>query len=280
MKRLFFNAALIFTISLTSIQAEILETKSIEAILPYIEQDTLVLFNIAEVLTDSTISLGSSPSRKYIKALAPDAHDTLTWLIANKVPHKPVEAATPEIIRQLQEKGIAVAALTARGRNQWYTTHISHVDDVTENMLYSLDIDLKLSPPPIVSIQVEGCFYLAHYRNGIYYSDDMEKGEFLKTLVETTGYCPKNIILVDDKRDSLEDVEAALAPTEIPFTGFWYTRTKQDHAGFKPMVATLQLEHLIKTGLILSEAEAEELAATTYADVDPDAYFLQLVGVL
>lgn len=276
-------AALVLSVSST--HAEIIETKTVKAIFQYLDDDTLLLFNIAEVLTDSTISLGSSPSRKYIKAKAQnwdnkpecDVHDAITWLIANSVPHKAIEPATPEIIKNLQDRGIAIAALTSRGRSEWYTTQVPGVDDVTEAMLNAINIDLTRSTPPIVSIQMEGSPYLDHYRNGIYYSNHMDKGEFLHELLMNSGYSPKNVILIDDKKESLEDVERAMQELGIPFTGFWYTRTKADHADFNPMVATLQLERLVSDGSILSEEEAVELATTVYQDVDPDAYF---IGVL
>lgn len=266
-------------------QAEIVETQSIESILPYIEEDTLVLFNIAEVLTDSTLSLGSSPSRKYIQATAKkmanrpacDVHDIFTWIIFNQIPHKTVEPVTAQLIAGLQEREVVVAALTSRGRTEWYTTEIPGVDDQTDKVLEALGIDLKRTQPPIVSIQMEGAEYLTHYRNGIYYSNHMEKGLFLKKILEDSGYRPKNIVFVDDKLDSLKTVDEAMKELSIPFTGFWYTRTKKDRAGFNPKVAVIQLKSLLEESAVLDEAPAEELAKSTYQNESADELFLEFV---
>ncbi len=47
--------------------AEIIPITEIKQIVPQVEQEALVLFNIAEVLTDSSMSLGCSAWRKYLK---------------------------------------------------------------------------------------------------------------------------------------------------------------------------------------------------------------------
>jgi hypothetical protein len=285
--KLFSLSIIISSLTLSTLTAEIVETDQIETILPAIEQDTLVLFNIAEVLTDSEISLGSSPWRAYLREQAPNlthipyhVHDKLTWLAFNCIPHKPVETITPAIIQYLQEKEIAVAAFTSRGRTEWYSTEIQGVDEATENVLSLMFIDFAKSSLPFVFIQMEGNPYLLHYRNGIFYSNHMKKGDFLKQLLEDSGYKPSSVVFVDDKRDSLESVEAALKELNIPFHGFWYTHTKKDRINFSPMVANIQLEALIKNHKLLSDKEAQDIVESDYQDVDPDRFFLDLINSL
>lgn len=259
------------------IQAEITEIHQIEKIQPFIQVDSLVLFNIAEVITDSELSLGSSPWRHYVKTHANRSHDALTWLVYNRIPHKIVENTTLEIIQSLQNQGIAVAALTSRGRAEWYTTKQDGVDDLTEEVLEKIGIDFKKSQLPFFFVQQEGSYFLSHYRNGIFYSEHMEKGDFLKELLTDSGYTPSSVIFVDDKLDSLISLEMALNELNIPFYGFWYTKTKQDRQNFSPMISHIQLQALINDNIILSDEEAQKSIDLEYSNVDPDTFFQELI---
>lgn len=278
-KQLYKTFAVILGLAFLPLQAEIIETSTSAAILPYVEEDALVFFNIANVLTDSSLSLGNAASRKYLKKNCDAAtHDSLTWLIFNEVPHQAVERATPALIESLQSAGVAVAALTSRGRAVWYDTEMPGVDHMTEQVLYQIGIDLRLSQLPFVSIQMEGAPFFEHYHAGIFYVEHMDKGEFLKNLFTQTGHIPSKVILVDDKRDGLESVEAAMQKSGIPFYGFLYTRATLEAPKFNPMAAILQLEQLLEKGTILEEKQAQELAETLYKEVDPDLYFREVLN--
>lgn len=269
-------------LSLTSLSAEITQINEIEEILPKIEQNSFVLFNIAEVLTDSQLSLGSSPWRAYVKEKSNlnVAHDYLSWMAFREAPHNPVEPSTPDIIYVLQQKEIAVAALTSRGRHEWYSAPIHGVDSQTQKVLESMNIDFGKSRLPFIFIQQEGSYYLEHYRNGIFYCNHMDKGAFLKQLLSNSGYKPSSVVLIDDKRSSLVDVEEAMQELGIPFHGFWYTRTKEDRKNFSPMIANIQLKALLDERKILSDEEAQAIIDTKYPGVDPDALFQQILSDL
>lgn len=280
-----FNKFIIVFIAITSfasLPAEITQINQMDEILPSIEQDSFILFNIAEVLTDSELSLGSSPWRTSLKRTSGlnTVHDYLSWKIFNEVPHKPVEKVTPELIKDLQQREIAVAALTSRGRHEWYSTSMYGVDLQTEKVLAGMNIDFFKSSLPFVYIQMEGSSFSQHYRKGIFYCNHMEKGAFLKELLENSGYRPSSLILVDDKRDSLEGVEITMQELGIPFHGFWYTRTKDDRKHYSPMVAHIQLKSLIDEKRILTDEEAQEMIDLHYSEVDPDIFFQEILNDL
>jgi Protein of unknown function (DUF2608) len=269
------------SLTLTALNAEIVEIDRIEEALPSIQQDSFVLFNIAEVLTDSELSLGSAPWRAYLKEKASyTVHDYLSWMAFLEVPHKSVETNTPQIIRDLQKQEIAVAALTSRGREEWYSTAIYGVDIQTEKVLAGMHIDFVQSSLPFVFIQMIGNPFSDHYCNGIFYANHIKKGEFLKHLLSDSGYTPGSVILIDDKRDSLENVEAAMQELGIPFKGFWYTRTKQERKDFSPMVAHVQLKALLDGQKIPSDEEAQAIISNLYMNVDPDAFFRDILSGL
>ena len=67
--RLLFTALAGFALMFNAfVQAEIKSISSIADIQDDIDQDTLVLFNIAEVLLDSKGSLGTQQWRKYVRS--------------------------------------------------------------------------------------------------------------------------------------------------------------------------------------------------------------------
>lgn len=263
----------------TNINAEITETAQIESILPAVENDSFVLFNVANVLTDSELSLGSPPWRAYVKArTSNNLHDKLTWLVLNHIPHKSVEFATSELIKSLQNDEIAVAGLTSRGRSEWYSTQKPGVDKLTNYLLNCMGIDFRNSTLPFVSIQMEGAPFLEHFNAGIFYSNHMEKGQFIKELLANSGYKPASVVLVDDKLDSLVDVEAAMQELNIPFHGYWYTRAKENRKNFSPMVANVQLQSLLLENTIISDEEAQKIIDERYSNVDPDEFFQDLMA--
>lgn len=275
-------AALIAFCPTTAVQAEIHTIMHIEEIVPAVEKDTLVLFNIAEVLLDSQVSLGTSPWRKYIKKTSQqwkqnpgvNVHDRLTLLAARRVPHKSVEDVTPELIDKWQHEGIVVMALTSRGKSEWYDTQVEGVDILTEKLLSNAGIDFSLTKLPEEFSGLVAKFGPS-YGRGILYATHHEKDELLTAVLQETHYHPAKVVFVDDKRDSLEAVDVAMKKLGIPFVGYWYRRTAELHRDFNPMIAHIQLETLLSKDILLSDDEA---AALLNPAQKADAYFIDLLN--
>lgn len=279
MKFVYFYILLMMGVTFNGLSADIARITDIEAIHPYIQnQYTLVFFNIAEVLTDTPTSLGSSPWRKYIrKRVTSEQHDWLTLYIFKNLPHKPVDEKTVELIQQYQEQGVPVLAFTSRGRHEWYASQINGIDLLTEEVLRSLGYDFRNTQLPIALSGLTDLFPSYYHEGIIYAGNEIEKGELLSLILNQTGYNPSSIVFVDDKEDSLKISESAIASLNIPFKGFVYEKTLQDHLDFDPMIATLQLEWLLFKNLIISDAEAAEIKNTHYQNIDPEIYFFELM---
>jgi hypothetical protein len=261
------------------VKAEIIRTNQIEEIITAIDnEETLVLFNIAEVLMDTEMSLGTQAWRKYVRArVYPQLHDQLTLYVFQKVTPTPPESNTPEIIRQLQSKGVPVLAFTSRGRNEWYSTSMQGIDSITEGLLRQIGIDLTLTKLPS-QLSNLGFIFADFYHSGIIYAtNSYEKGEILEKLLELTHYKPSRIVFIDDKEDSLESVEAVMKARGIPFTGFAYTHTSQKHANFDPMIAHIQFEWLFTHNQLLSDEEANQIRMESYSHVEPEKFFNELI---
>lgn len=270
----------------TQLSATIVEIQQMDQILPAVEENTLLLFNISEVVLDSSIDLGTSPWRKYVKNIAAkwnkavncNVHDELTLFAARNIPPKAVEEITPQIIANYQNQGLPVLAFTSRGRTEWYSTEVPGVDQLTEDLLHRLNVNFEASKLPAQWQNIKEGAFAPYFHHGIIYANHMDKGEFLKQLLTETGYMPAKIVFVDDKRDSLETVENALKDLGVPFVGFWYPRTAKDHRDFSPMIAHIQLQSLIFENRVLSNAEAAAIMKESYAGVDADKFFIDLLN--
>src|SRR5438045_1618312 len=94
-----------------SLNAEIINTQDIQNIRKEITSDTLVLFNIAEVLMDTETTLGTQAWRKFLRARAdPETHDELTFEVFYRIPHKCPDSSTPSLIQELQADGYTTFA--------------------------------------------------------------------------------------------------------------------------------------------------------------------------
>lgn len=265
---------------LSIVSAEITSITKIESIKPSIKKDTLVLFNIAEVLMDTELCLGSSPWRRYVrKRLTPKQHDLLTLLITKEVPPKVAEAVFPELVRNLQKEGIVTLAFTSRGRHEWYSSQIKNIDIITENLLNMIGFDFSLTKLPKNFAAINEKFP-EYFHNGVVYTTNtLDKGELLQKMLNETDYRPAHVILVDDKQDGLESVEAAMKTFGIPFSGFLYKRTAEDRKNFDLMASNIQFEMLLFHDLLIDDQDALEIKNGPLSEVDADEYFMQIIDL-
>lgn len=265
-------------ILVNALSANIIKTTEICDVAPEITADTLVLMNLAEVLLDTEISLGTQAWRKYIRnRVDSQTHDELTLFVFKNVPAKTPEPAVSAFVSNLQKQGNTVFGFTSRGRNEWYASKVEDVDLLTEYVLNQLDIDFNRTVSPAGWSQLDSQFQDYYHAGIIYATNAYDKGEMLTLIFEKTGYRPAKVVFVDDKVDSLKEVETSMKQLGIPFTGFAYGRTAKEHLQFDPMVANIQLYYLISSGVILSDKDAIRIKQELYSNVDPDQFLQQLV---
>ncbi len=274
------SCLLIFLAGFCNLNGEIIKTNEMQDIRMEITPDTLVLFNLAEVLMDTETSLGTQAWRKFLRTrVDSQTHDELTLAVFESVPPKCPESLTPEIIKELQSSGYTVFAMTSRGRNEWYSSKVSNVDLITERLLRKIDINFSHTQliPELAQLPV---MFNDYFHEGIIYAGNTnEKGQLLREIFEKTGYFPSKVVFVDDKADSLKEVETTLQSLNIPFVGYVYSRTAQDHASFDPQIANIQLDWLLRNSTVLSDQEAEQIKLKGEVNPEPDAYIQEIAGL-
>lgn len=251
MKGFIASFALVFTG--LSAQAEISSAKSIKDVRTKIQDilktqkasDVLVAFDIDMTLTQPNHPAIFYPAiKKYVDIyktilgqLTPEQKDLASTLTTQIVPQKLVEEETPQIIKMFEQQGIKVIALTSSlaGDVKGYKEKIIIL---REDQLRKMGLDFSKSLKDFLSETTFSDFkkyadgYPMFYHgilsaNGEGY---VSKGEVLNALLERIrkvqkpGYHPKVVVMIDDRKKHLEDVEQRLKSFDpsIQFVGIEY----------------------------------------------------------
>lgn len=278
MKKLLTTLVISLALFTFSIECVVIQTDDIQVIKKEVSTDTLVLLNIAEVLMDTETSLGTQAWRKYIrKRLDTKTHDELSLYVFKNVPPKVPDPSTPSLIKEMQEQGVPVFAFTSRGRHEWYSTQVPDIDMMTEKLLNTMHIDFSKTQLPKELEGIEQHF-AEYFHEGIFYTtNNLDKGELLTRIFEKMNYKPKKIVFVDDKEESLRNVEEEMDRWGIEFVGFAYNRTGKQHAAFDPRIAHIQLETLLDKAMIINDQEASEILEEKGNPVDSELYFIKIL---
>jgi len=197
---------------------KIQEIRTLKEILPAIDAETLLIFDLDNTLVEPVQSFGSDQwyeaavQENEKKGMSRDAAIDRTlerWVKIQKITLvKAVEPSSPEVFSQARRKAKAVMAMTARPAD---------LAESTTAQLKGLGIDFS---PSNERVDIEG---KGLYRRGILFlGAKANKGAGLTAFLKVTEMKPKKIVFVDDKSRHVESVEAALKGTGIEYVGFRY----------------------------------------------------------
>lgn len=158
----------------------------------WVTPDTLVLFDLDNTVFEcEDIIAHANFYHDVMKKRPEDSRKVLKkiWAAIKRSDVRLVEPITPQVIRDLQDRGIAVMALTSRDME---------LTEATLRQVKSLGIDFSKTSPTRKS---------KYFHHGILFADkNFPKGPALLAYLEGTGVKPKRIILVDDLKKNLESV--------------------------------------------------------------------------
>ena len=205
-----------------------MESKSIADIFSYIKPDeynqsTCIVFDIDNTLARPHGHLGSDQwfnwsvklYEKQGMARKKAVDEIIMPRLLQFMAHswlEPVEPNTPAVIKELQEKGVMVVALTARSLDLTYRTI---------EQLAHIGITFAGTGPrncPIAYGEGKPALYI----DGIIFSGHHKKGEVLTHWFDQIDYHPKKIIFIDDGLKNIESVQRALADHNYSFIGIRY----------------------------------------------------------
>ncbi len=238
------------------LEAIIHEIRNIEEVVPYVDGDTLLMWDIDNTLIEPAQDLGNDQwvrhRWKQLRNLGltnSEAKEQMLFewrAVQHLTKMTPVEPTTADIVKQLHVKAASVMGMTTRGIG---------VATVTVHQLHSVGIDLSMVPPIVGDIYFDNGHGIL-YREGIFFTSGTHKGSAITRLWELGDICPNKVVFVNDKHDNIVPVERACEALGIPFIGLRYGYLDEKVRSFKPEVAEIQWAEF---GRLLSNGEAEAI---------------------
>jgi hypothetical protein len=258
MKNFFRSLALVYIITTGHLYAVIFDSNNIADITPYIEQDTLVIFDLDDTVFRTASILGNDAWFNYqvqqstknglsfdqaVYAILP-----LYLVIQYFSQLEIVDPKTPAFIAELQNKNIKVMALSARSLGLCETTKYE---------LLNLGVFFAKNAPSATEFSL-GITHKAYYSDGILFGANNNKGQLLLQFLDVINYRPHTVIFIDDKHSHLETIERATQSRGITFIGLRYSAEDEHKASFDPVEADRLLEEFKINLAILPLKEAHK----------------------
>lgn len=271
----------IFTVAILTahtLTAKIVEAPHFADILPYATPGTLIILDIDDTLLIPVQTLGSDVwfayRYKQNKASGMESDVAIEKTLAEweSIRHitsmKTPESDTADIVKTMQDKGVAVIAMTTQGIT---------LSTRTNQHLHSVNIDMsRTSPeqedyyfintegmskiyaqPDIVTIGHENDHRGVLLRGGVFFTAGSNKGTALTGLLEHFGVKWQGVVFINDKNSHLVETEAAMEKLGIPFVGLRYSHGDKRVKSFREDVADVQFKHSTFQH-ILSDEEATD----------------------
>lgn len=238
--------------------SQIVETKKIEDALAYAKTGSLVVFDLDNTIIMPAQMLGGEEwfdyqLEKYIKGGKPKieavAQALAEWVAIQKTTESvPVEKNGPAAIRQTQESGIKVLALTSRPGS---------LSSRTVQQLASIGIVMSASDVTTKPVVLPGVKPVP-FVGGVMFADtENKKGDVLVEYLKYFNEKPTRIVFVDNKRHHLENIEKALeAYSGVDYVGCRHGASDEKIAAFDPATADIQFTYF---GRILDNEAAARL---------------------
>lgn len=249
--------------------SQIFDIREIERELESADENTLVIFDVDEVLIttadqfahpyalDASYGICMGAMKKSADKKTIDEIISLCFLLPERIL---IEETTPELIAKIQARGIKTIALTSCQTGELgLIPKVEHwrIDD-----LRSLGIDFSGSFPEQERVVFSDLKSTKHnaplYERGVLFSFGYNKGDVLKAFLKAAAFQPSKVIFIDDLAHNIENVGKHLAEAEIPYHAFHYTGASRHFREFDPALIRYQIEHLMQHRTWLSDSEAKE----------------------
>lgn len=204
----------------------------------YSPEDILVLFDVNYTLLFVDHPAMFIPNLKkhakemqaIMSGLSKEEQNIIIGLATKAKPQRLVEECIPDVVRSLQEKGMKVLAFSAALSGDLYGLDSR---DWFSTALKSHGMDFASSFPNTKPFTFDDFPLYADsqptYSEGIVLTNKSSKGAVLVSFLKRTEYHPKVVVLIDNKKANVEEVEATLKAfnPDIGFIGLDYNRGQE-----------------------------------------------------
>lgn len=246
--------AILFTLLLSfSASAEIRELRYMQHATSDVQRGDVVVFDIDNTILEPVQTIGSDQwfeymIQNYVKQgmkSKPAFQAALEdWMQVQEITEvQAVEKATPRLIRQLQQKGVTVIALTARNQG---------MIDTSIKQLKSLNV--KFSDYGIGSTRIKD----VEFHKGILFVGNNNKGLVLAQFLREQNIEAKRLLFIDDKQKNVKNVDDAFLNSGIVNINYRYGGADNKVASFSAQIADAQWQYFLDTSILLTDEEAYE----------------------
>lgn len=244
--------------------------KVLETRLKTADRDTLVIFDIDEVLLQPTDQLLKIYNTDNMAMLFKKIKDRLSvkqsWelesIILLEAKYEPVNEKINALIQDMQTKNVKVLALTQLMTGEF--GRIKSLVDWRIEGLRSLGYDLNKSWEGLrekTFNQLPSIRYPESspvFKDGVVFTCDHSKSKVLKLFLDYANYAPKRIIFIDDMEKHINDMKTFAPNHNIALLGIVYNASYDGQAleEFDQKLALLQLSTLEKEHKWISDQEA------------------------
>ncbi|MBK7962427.1 MAG: DUF2608 domain-containing protein [Bdellovibrionales bacterium] len=230
--------------------AVIIEIKTMSQILPYIDHQTLLVFDLDNTVLEPVQTLGSDQWFKSLLANgAPLPQAISVWTeVQKRTQVKAVEEITRQIIANAQAHAHAALALTARP---------SDLSETTEIQLNSIGVSFR-SSSSIAKDSFNSDQNSARFINGIkYIGPSLSKGDALVEMINQMARKPRRVVFVDDLQNIPSPSMQPLIQQVFRILNFRHGAADEKVQSFNPVVAQAELKVFQNCGgLLISDALA------------------------
>lgn len=219
----------------------IVEIKTMNELTKYVDNNTLLIFDLDNTVVAPNQTLGSDQWYEYnVKKYEAQGLDKnaavdrslVDWTRVQKITKiKPVEDITPGIILKLQNSGIKTMGLTARPED---------LAEATVRQLSSIGVNLGRNPVTNIDILDPSNGNFLFQYGIIFLGPKHTKGEVLVEFMKLQNLTPKKIVFVDDKAKHVKSVEKELTKLSIPYIGLRYGAADKDVKNFSKEISEVQ----------------------------------------
>lgn len=264
------------------LHAEIHHCKTIQEVLPYLEQttpNTLVVFDLDDTLITKTDKVLRPPAKDYhmgcyFKLIQKVKFDQIVHyisIIETTAQPELVDPSWPSIIADLQKITPYVMAHTAAFPKKMGI--IENFPEFRHQLLAALGIDF--SPVSAIYPNVE-LTELDHIPNvhpvfhaGMLFSENYAKGEALGTFMNHYKVTPEKVIVVDDLTNNLRTIEREMNKRGIPFVGIHFEEQNLFNDTYDEDLAAVQYHYLVEKEVWKNDQEAAILLETEGLPEEP-----------
>lgn len=236
------------------------------------DAQTLVIFDVDDTLisqSDEVLKTGHRGS-PFTKALFNKIHqegekhpdnkayrDRIGSKIKLQARRQLIEPMIAGLIKQLQDKGVKVIALTHMHTGPYGV--IPNVEEWRYQDLHNFGIDFSrdISDDMIFDTFPEFRGHYPRFYKGILITHNRSKGEVLGAFLDKISWKPKKIIFFDDWMDYLKTVQEETKKRNITCSLYHYLGAEKLVKTLDEHVATFQIEHMIKTETWLDDEQVQ-----------------------